>query len=321
MTTEELLIKEKDFANQMEGKILPFLKSNIRDGYFVNRDGLKQYYQVLINPEEKASIVICHGYSEFATKFSETIYYFYKMGYSVFIVEHRGHGFSDRQVSGLSKVHVDHFEDYVEDFHEFIEKIVVPESLTERLLLYAHSMGGGIGALFLEKYPEFFERAALSSPMIALNTAGKSQFTVNLVKFLSHIPFLTKSYVPKQHDYDHKFKYPYCSAMSKARYTFSYQERERVPEYRTSGCTFGWAREAINVSKKILKNAHSIRIPVILMQASGDTLVMPEPQIQFSELVPNCRFVRFDGCKHEIFNGTDDIILDYYKLLFDFFNE
>ncbi len=321
MTTEELIIKDKDFANQLEGKILPFLKSNIKDGYLTNRDGLKQYYQILINPQEKGSIVICHGYSEFTTKFSETMYYFYEMGYSVFIVDHRGHGMSDRQVSGYSKIHVNRFEDYVEDFHEFVEKIVIPESLTENLLLFAHSMGGAIASLYMEKYPNDFSKAVLTSPMIALNTSGKSNFVVGLVKFLSHIPFLTKAYMPKQHDYDHKFKYPHCSSMSKARYTFTYQERERVLEYRTDGCTYGWAREAINVSKKILKNAHLITIPVILMQASMDTLVLPEPQSQFAQLVPNCRLVRFDGCKHEIFNATDDIILDYYKTVFDFYNE
>jgi lysophospholipase len=165
-TIEELYIKEEDFASEMEGKVLPFLKDKIKDGYFKNRDGLNLHYQLLINPSEKASIVISHGYCEFTTKYAETMYYFYQMGYSVFAIDHRGHGLSDREVEGYSKVNINHFEDYVLDFNEFIEKVVKEESLTKRLILFAHSMGGGIGALYIEQFPDVFERRAKQERII-----------------------------------------------------------------------------------------------------------------------------------------------------------
>ena len=316
---QDIFIRDKDFANQMESKILPFLKENTKDGYFETQDGLKLHYQYMINPQERASIVISHGYCEFTTKFSEVMYYFYQMGYSVFIVDHRGHGLSDRQVDGYFKVYVNHFEDYISDFNQFIEKIVIPYSLTEHLYLFAHSMGGAVGALYLEKYPTVFEKAVLTSPMIRLNTGISNKFVIRLVCLLSHLHIFRKRYIPKHHDYDHKYKYPHCSCLSKARYNFVYNEREREVHYRTSGATFGWAREAFNVSKKILKNAHLIQIPVILMQASKDTLVMPDAQDEFVERALNCTLRRFEGSKHEIFNATDDIILDYYGEVFHFF--
>ena len=139
-TIEDLFIREQDFADAMHSKVLPFLKENSKDGYFRNKDGLNLHYQMMINKEEKAAIVISHGYCEFTTKYAETMYYFYQMGYSVFVIDHRGHGLSDRQVAGYSKVHINHFEDYVSDFNEFMEKVVVPESITERFILFAHSM-------------------------------------------------------------------------------------------------------------------------------------------------------------------------------------
>ena len=98
MKIEDIFIKEKDFAEAMEGKVLPFLKGKIKEGYFKTFDGLKLHYEMLINPEEKAAIVMSHGYCEFTTKYAETMYYFYQMGYSVFIVEHRGDGFSAESV-------------------------------------------------------------------------------------------------------------------------------------------------------------------------------------------------------------------------------
>ena len=318
MKFEDIFIKEQDFANTMKGKVLPFLKDKTKEGYFENKDGLKLYYAMLVRPDEKASIVISHGYCEFTTKYSEMLYYFYQMGYSVFILDHRGHGLSDREVDGYCKIHVNSFQDYVSDFNEFIEKIVRPESVTERLILFAHSMGGGIGALYLEQYPDVFKRAILSSPMIELSTGDTSKIVVKMLALLSYIPFLKKRYLPGYHDYDHAFKYPRCSALSKARYTFQYEEREREKHYRTNGCTFGWSREAFNVSKKILKNASLVKIPVIIMQAAMDTLVMPEAQNEFSKRAQNCQLKRFEGSKHEIFNATDDIIIEYYNEVFSF---
>lgn len=315
---EDLFIREQDFADAMHSKVLPFLQENTKDGFFTNKDGLKIHYQMMINKEEKAAIVISHGYCEFTTKYAETMYYFYKMGYSVFILDHRGHGLSDRQVPGYSKVHVNHFEDYVSDFNEFIEKVVVPESLTERFILFAHSMGGAIGALYLEQHPTVFERAILSSPMIEIATGSTSGFVVKLMTLFSHLPFLNTRYLSKHHDYDHTYKYPRCSSLSKARYNYQYEEREREVHYQTNGCTYGWSRESVNVSKKILKNADLVKIPVIIMQASMDTLVMPEAQNEFASIAPNCELIRFEGSKHEIFNATDDIILDYYNRVFDF---
>lgn len=316
---ENYFIKEQDFADSMKGKVLPFLNEKIKDGYITTRDGLKLHYQTLINPEEKAAIVMSHGFCEFISKYTETLYYFYQMGYSVFIVEHRGHGLSDRQVKGLCKVHVDRFEDYIVDFNEFIEKVVIPESITERLFLFAHSMGGAIGALYLEKYPRVFERAILSSPMIKLKTGRRPKPVVKMVSILTILPFFRKKYILGHHDYDHSFKYPKCSCLSKARYTYQYNERERDEHYQTNGATYGWSKESVNVSKKILKKASLVEIPVIIMQAAMDTLVVPEAQNEFAELAKDCKVIRFEGSKHEIFNATDDIILDYYTEVFRFF--
>ena len=316
---ENYFIKEQDFATTLEGKVLPFLKDKIKDGYFTTRDGLRLHYQTLINPEEKAAIVISHGFCEFTTKYTETLYYFYQMGYSIFIVEHRGHGFSDRQVSGLCKIHVDRFEDYVIDFNEFIEKVVVPESITERFFLYGHSMGGAIGALYLEKYPKVFEKAVLSSPMIKVISGKRPKILTKLVSILSILPFFRKKYIWGHHDYDHAFKYPKTSCLSKARYIYQYNEREREEHYQTNGCTYRWLKESVNVYKKILKNACLVEIPVIIMQAAMDTLVVPEAQNAFAELAKDCHVIRFEGSKHEIFNATDDIILDYYTEVFKFY--
>lgn len=316
---ENMIIKEQDFEQAMSTQILPFINERIICDTVTVKPGVDLAYQYMIHPDEKAAVVISHGYCEFATKFYEVAYYFYKKGYSVFILEHRGHGYSNRMVKNYSKVHIDHFDTYVKDFDVFIRRVVQKKSNTGKLYLYAHSMGGAIGTLYLEKYPEVFSKAVLSSPMIQMKTGDVSVFVKNVICFLAHFYPLAKAYLPSHHDYDSSYKYPMCSALSEPRYKYQWEERERDIHYQTNGASIRWSREAINVSKKILKNAYSVQIPVILFQASDDHLVESEAQDSFSKLSKNTRLIRVEGSKHEIYNATDAIILDYYREIFEFF--
>ena len=44
------------------------------------------------------------------------------------------------------------YQEYVKDLHVFVDGIVKKRSKSGELYLFAHSMGGAIGALFLEEY-------------------------------------------------------------------------------------------------------------------------------------------------------------------------
>lgn len=64
----------------------------------MNPDGTRLRSYAAVNPEEKASIVMIHGFCEFFGKYHETAWRFYQEGYSVFFVELRGHGASGRNL-------------------------------------------------------------------------------------------------------------------------------------------------------------------------------------------------------------------------------
>ena len=49
-----------------------------------------------------------------------------------------------------------------------VRDIVRNENPGKKMVLYAHSMGGAIGALVLEQYPELFDCAVLTSPMLKM---------------------------------------------------------------------------------------------------------------------------------------------------------
>ena len=73
-------------------------------------------------------------------------------------MEHRGHGFSRRFLKDLHKVYVKSYQEYVKDLHVFVDGIVKKRSKSGELYLFAHSMGGAIGACFWRSTRRSFPR-------------------------------------------------------------------------------------------------------------------------------------------------------------------
>ena len=71
-------------------------------------------------------------------------------------------------------------------------------------------------------------------------------------------------------------------------------------------------------TEKLRRNAGKISVPVLLFQAGRDTMVKPKGQELFCKKAKNVQCVRFEQSKHEIFNGTEDILESYYEKIFDF---
>ena len=163
-----ILFGEKDYIYRMETVVRDFLKKNVRHGYFRSYDNARIHYYAIKHENEKGVIVISHGFCDFFYKYHEMSYYFYELGYSVYFIDHRGHGYSQRMTSDISKVYIQSYKQYVDDLKCFMDKIVTRRSTSDNYILFAHSMGGAIGAMFLEMYPQYFKRAVLSSPLMKM---------------------------------------------------------------------------------------------------------------------------------------------------------
>ena len=310
---------EADFAEQMKNTVVPFLEEHDEPGYFAGVKGARIHYHALYNPDEKAAVVISHGFCEFFQKYHEMVYYFYQSGYSVFFIEHRGHGYSDREIDNMSKVHCTDFNDYVEDLKLFMDMVVLPRGHTDKRLLFCHSMGGCIGGLFLERYPEYFDAAVLSSPMMQLNFRGISPVVVRLMLIWSVIARWDTRYLPTQHDFDMINTYPNCSAQSEARHRYLFEYRLHDEHLYTNGGTYKWARESFKAMKEVIRDAGRIKVPVILFQAGQDTMVEPAGQDEFLANNPAIEKRVYPDSKHEIFNAYDADRMDYYNSVISFF--
>ena len=78
-----ILLGEENYMEQMSQVVRPILKKYRKTGYYKSFDGTKIFYEGYEQPQEKAAVVIAHGFCEFTKKFEEVIFYFLQEGYSV----------------------------------------------------------------------------------------------------------------------------------------------------------------------------------------------------------------------------------------------
>ena len=167
------------YAAWMAETVEPYLKEHGEKGYLKMEDGMSIAYRRYFLPDAGKCVVISHGFCEFAEKYNEVAYRFLQAGYSVYVPEHRGHGYSGREVDDPELVHVQSYDSYAADLARFVETVVSPGE--EHRIVFAHSMGGAIAILALERYPQLFEAAVLSAPMCAMQTGKYPRFLAKLL--------------------------------------------------------------------------------------------------------------------------------------------
>jgi len=316
-------LSEENFEKEMETVVEPFLKSHEMKGTFEAADGSRIAYYNYVLPDAKAGIVISHGFSEFAAKYGEWIYLFLRAGYSVYFLEHRGHGASARAVEDKEKIHVVSFEEYVQDIYTFMTKIVIPANGKNPCFLYAHSMGGAIGALAIEEFPALFDGAVLSAPMFSINIGALPVWLAKLVARLQIKRKKGNEFAIGQHGYDGNEKFEESCSLSEARFRYIAKKRDENVNCHTSGGTYSWALASLLAQKKAVssENAAKITIPVLLFQAGNDTMVRPKGQEKFVKQCKTAEMVIVTDSKHEIYNADETIQQAFFEEIIDFYEK
>lgn len=137
-----LYFADEGYLTWQKNLVEPYLKQCQKYAYFHSYDGAAIFYQQYLAAGADTCIVISHGFSEFAEKYNEVIYYFLRQGCSVYILEHRGHGYSEREVSDDQKVYIRDFEDYIKDLDCFMKKNELPDGAAPHLICTFHGRCG-----------------------------------------------------------------------------------------------------------------------------------------------------------------------------------
>ena len=311
-------LQETGYRDVMRNTVEPYLKKRRQSGWFSGCDGARIFYCAYIQENAKANIVISHGFTEFIEKYNEIIYYFLQAGYSVFMPEHRGHGKSERAIKNLEKIHVKSFEQYVWDFHIFMNKIVKPLHMDN--ILFAHSMGGAIGSLYLEKYPNDFQKAILSTPMIQMRIGKIPYHTAMRIASACKLLGFGKAYAAGQHGFEKRDSFEKSCCLSRERYLYAEELRYDCEMYQTSGADYDWVCAAGRAARFVQdkKNITKVEIPVLVFIAGKDHMVDNGKICKFTGKLRAPKLIWIQNAKHEIFNAGKQEREQFFQEIFAF---
>ena len=192
------------------------------------------------------------------------------------------------------------------------------DKLHKKLVLYSHSMGGAIAALYLERYQGIFSCAILSSPMLEMNCGKPPIVMVWLVMSLKKLIHSDKDYVKGHRTFDGIPHFDTSSCLSVARYNYIFSKRLQDENYQTYGASCAWVLASLKAVRKLQRYAKLVKTPVLLFQAGIEATVKPGGQNRFAKQSKNTQLILIPDSKHEIFNANKAAREEYYRRIFLF---
>lgn len=328
--------KESDLPVSYESRIVDFWNKYGKRRDFAGLGGVRIGAMAFPRTDSKAGIVISIGYGESFIKYREVTYDLWNAGFQIYILDHRGQGFSDRLVLpdkkqqsdplAVKRVHdlgyVEHFDDYVDDLKTFVDETAKPAN--RRLFLLGHSMGGAIGSLYLETYPSDFSGAVFTAPMHQPDLSPIPNAACWLFRLGAPKDYVwgRGPFAMSQHFDPHR-----SSTSSRVRYKLIKRgEPVRHPETQLGGPSFKWVQESCLAAKRSVRNAAKIMTTVLVIQAGDDRIVKASGQRKFCTSMNvarpgSCLLKRLDGARHELLIERDEYrhvvltdMIDFFEL-------
>ncbi len=301
--TGPVLTTENDLAVEKYRKMIDAFYSSGITGSFDGAEKVSIHYRYFPQMDsERGAIVISTGRTEAVVKYRELAFDLFRNGYSVYLFDHRGQGFSGRMAEDSEMGHVDNGQYYIDDMKNFYD-LIVRKGKHEKIYLVAHSMGGLIGMRYLEEYPDDFNAAVFSSPML-----GLSAYICPLAKALSGA---TPKYAPGQGPYsDDSTAFEGNSVTgSEIRYYHKLAIYTMFPDARVGGPSVQWLEESCKMMKEVFKDSEKIQTPFLLFSADNETVVNPAAAGKFIDRAKgqgkNCERIVIAEARHELLMEKD----------------
>lgn len=303
----EQQVEEASFDKKFYDKAWPWCQSNGSYGIYWGAEDLRVGYAKFEVPNEKGAIVMVPGRTEPVEKYCEMAYDLRNSGWSLYITDLRGQGRSDRMADDSQKGYVDSWKNYVEDFDTFVQEVVKTKS-HPRMVVMSHSTGGAVVTNYLADHPAEFDGAVLVSPMHKINTDPYNETVAYMYASASCIFGKGEDYAPGAGPYDPNAPFADNDVThSEERYDMFRWILGQNPDLAIGGATFRWVREAIEMSRHARSHAHDVVTPTLLLQAGGDTVVIPSAQNEVCDEAVDCTLVSYDGAYHELLMEKDPI--------------
>lgn len=270
-------------------------------------------------------IVVCPGRIESYVKYAELAYDLFQLGYDVLIIDHRGQGRSGRMLADTHRGHVVNFSDYVDDFAAFWQQEVAPGPWRRRFIL-AHSMGGAIATLFLQREGHNCDAIALCAPMFGIIIHLPDWMVRHLLDWAEGHQRLRENYAigtGRWHALPFSLN---VLTHSRARYRRNLRFYADEPQLRVGGPTWHWVREGILAGEQVLAGAMQDATPMLIIQAEEERVVDNRMHDRFCEIrtaagnpCEGGKPLVIEGAYHEILFEEDAMRSVALNAIIDFF--
>ena len=256
------------------------------DGSFQSGSGANIFYRCWAPAEPRAVLLLAHGLAEHSGRYGDFASFFADAGIATYALDFPGHGRSDGK------------RGHIRDFQEYTDTLGALLSLAREahpdipFVLFGHSMGGLIAADFLLQHQSEFVAAVLTGAAIQ-----SPQQPSGIVLFINRV---IASVMPRlgvlRMD---------ASGISRDPQVIS--DYENDPLVYRGKATAGLVNALFSAMKRVVENATSIRLPMLIMHGSVDSLTAVEGSKLLHDSISSedKKIVIYDGLYHEILNEPE----------------
>lgn len=274
---------------------------------FEGKNKVRIAYAVHRATPERGAIVVLPGRTEAYLKYFEMVYDLRDLGYSFYLMDHRGQGLSGRMLSDPQRGFVGDFVDYVDDVKTFIDTVVTPSTSGQPILL-SHSMGGAIATSYLETYPDDVRAAVLVSPMHQIDTGSFPEPIAQAIATAACAVGQGDHYAIGQSAYDPALLFADNDVThDETRFKTNRILVQQNPSIALGGATYRWVKENIEGTWAVRFWADQVTKPLLLLQARMDKVVKISAQDGVCRAAQFCEKIAFAGAYHEILQEQDPI--------------
>lgn len=278
---------------------------NLQQSTLQGTNNITLHYCAMVQPNNSPAMIMVNGRTESYLKYQSLINEFYQLGYSIYMLDHRGQGLSQRLLSHHHKGHVEDFAYYIEDLTLFIDTVVTPGKHSHHVLL-GHSMGGTISTRYVQSKPHNIEKLILASPMHGILLPAP-QFVVEKMTTAANMAdrLLQResSFVLGGKPYEDVAFEANELTQDETNYSNFRQIYKDNPQLQLGSPTYHWLQTSLQACRQCIEDANKITIPTLLLQAGADTIVDNAAQDVFVANMADELITKVDiaGARHELF--------------------
>jgi len=250
-------------------------------------------------PNSTMPLVLVHGGGEHSNRHAELAERLAQRGYAVEAFDLPGHGRSPG-----TRGHIPHFSEYLVVLDAFVQ-LVRKRYAGKKPILFGHSLGGLITAVYAADHGAYLRAVALSSPLWGLNVpvpAWKHLIAYTLVRVWPSLTLRRPALGPNTLSHDPAVEVDYL--------------RDPLVHFQASLRLYVDSRRQLDLLPETVRR---LKIPILVQQAGEDRIASAPATEALFPLIGSeqKRLIIYPGYSHEIFHeiGKEAVFLDFFEWL------